>query len=249
MLEYISNASLQNIPKMLGSFVFYVEGIFDQKLYSKYYQNVIMVGNDKSNGAKVKIIELAKNNDNILGIVDADFDVIENTVETCPRVFYTDLCDVETMVFFSPSIIKAIKDVYEIEKECFDRLVQNNSVVTAVRIINKRHNIGISFSKFISILKTNNMDINKSLSITLGNIPSDTLNSYCDECREILNTIDIVNKKICRWHDIEGIIIEKIFKKNNKNIKRLFEYFMLNEYKDFCSTNLSNKINNFLAKK
>ncbi len=246
MLKYISEESLQNIPKMLDSLVIYVEGNFDKKLYSKYFHNIFIVSNDNEHGAKDKIIKLAHDNLNIIGIVDADFDKIENTCSSCPRIFYTDLCDAESMVFFSPSVLTAMKELYGIEETQFENILDEYKAVTAVRILDKRYNLGISFKTFSQMFKNIGTDFNKSLAIALSNVPDENLKQYCNECLKILSEINLVQLKICRWHDIEYKIISKIYKVKNSNVKTSFEYVILTEYKNFFETNLYNNICCFL---
>lgn len=246
MLNYISKESLQNIPKMLGDPVIYVEGNFDKKLYSEYFNNIFIVSNDPNWGAKNKIIHLAQNNDNIIGIVDADFDKLENTCCNCPRVFYTDLCDAETMVLFSPSVLIAVNELFKIDKGYFENILDEYKVITAIRILDKRYNLGISFKKFTTLLKSKGENFDKSLPIALNSASEEQLKQYCTECQRILSKNNFKQLKICRWHDIENKIISKIYKVNNRGAKISFEYIILSRYKNFFETDLYKEVCAFL---
>lgn len=246
MLKYISEESLQNIPKMLENPVIFVEGNFDNKLYSKYFNNIFIVSNDTNFGVKNKIIHLAQNNDNIMGIVDADFDKLENTCCNCPRVFYTDLCDAETMVLFSPSVLEAVNEFFQIDKSYFENILDEYKVITAIRILDKRYNLGIPFKKFTTLLKSKGENFDQSLPIVLNSASEEQLKQYCTECQRILSKNNFKQLKICRWHDIENKIISKIYKANNRSTKISFEYIILTRYKNFLETDLYKEVCAFL---
>lgn len=246
MLKYISEESLQNIPKMLDSLVIYVEGNFDKKLYSKYFNNIFIVSNDNEHGAKDKIIKLAHDNLNIIGIVDADFDKIENTCSSCSRIFYTDLCDAESTVFFSPSVLEAVNEFFQIDKSYFENILDEYKVITAIRILDKRYNLGIPFKKFTTLLKSKGENFDQSLPIVLNSASEEQLKQYCTECQWILSKNNFKQLKICRWHDIENKIISKIYKVNNRSTKISFEYIILTRYKNFLETDLYKEVCAFL---
>ena len=246
MLKYISEESLQNIPKMLGNPVIFVEGNFDKKLYSKYFNSIFIVSNDTNLGVKNKIIHLAQNNDNIMGIVDADFDKLENTCCNCPRVFYTDLCDAETMVLFSPSVLEVVNEFFQIDKSYLENILDEYKVITAIRILDKRYNLGISFKKFTTLLKSKGENFDQSLPIVLNSASDEQLKQYCTECQRILSKNNFKQLKICRWHDIENKIITKIYKVNNRSAKISFEYIILTRYKNFFETDLYKEVCAFL---
>lgn len=215
-------------------------------MYSKYFNNIFIVSNDTNFGVKNKIIHLAQNNDNIMGIVDADFDKLENTCCNCPRVFYTDLCDAETMVLFSPSVLEAVNEFFQIDKSYFENILDEYKVITAIRILDKRYNLGIPFKKFTTLLKSKGENFDQSLPIVLNSASEEQLKQYCTECQRILSKNNFKQLKICRWHDIENKIISKIYKVNNRSTKISFEYIILTRYKNFLETDLYKEVCAFL---
>ncbi|MGJ5672560.1 MAG: DUF4435 domain-containing protein [Nostochopsis sp.] len=97
-----------------GTFLL-VEGSSDKTFYERFVDKlacelVITAGKPSSKQRAIEILKILEksNFQGVLAIVDADFDRLQNLLQTTPNVLRTDTHDLETMLLKSPALEKLI---------------------------------------------------------------------------------------------------------------------------------------------
>jgi hypothetical protein len=146
-----------------GTFLL-VEGSSDKIFYERFVDKsgcelVVAFGKERVI-AVLKILEKDANFQGVLGIVDADFDRLKDSLEQKSNLFRTDTHDLETMIIKSPAFDKVVAEFGSEEKiSQFDRdirqaILESGIVVGNLLWISRRDELnltfeGISFTKFI----------------------------------------------------------------------------------------------------
>lgn len=210
--------------------------------------------------------------DNIFGICDADFDnFLNNKMEYIETyIFPTDLHDIETMMFQSPSLEKFIYEFTNSVNMDEIKKVLRESVLTAaysiglVRLINYKHNLilnfkGLNFRLFADIQK---VDITINLSKLLDHLLQRSSNKSSIATKEFImqkyNEFFELSPdplQICSGHDITSLIAQVYSQRwasidTNLNQSKVESSLRLGYTSDFFSkTELYNLLENWAASK
>lgn len=109
MKDYLSSSDIANSVRMkktqfAGSIVI-VEGCTDVRFYKKFVDDndcILEPGYNKDN--VIKSVGRLKDEDGILGIIDADYLNLEDEQIEEDNIFSTDMHDIETMIISSPAL-------------------------------------------------------------------------------------------------------------------------------------------------
>ncbi|WP_445245616.1 DUF4435 domain-containing protein [Microcoleus sp. OTE_8_concoct_300] len=123
MKEYISSDSIANTIRMLrtqhsGSFLI-AEGDTDSRVWKNLVDSTkccVENAYNKDNAVKVLNILEKDNFAGVLAVVDADFDILEETVLLSQNLLLTDTHDLETMLLKSPALEKVLREHGSAEK-------------------------------------------------------------------------------------------------------------------------------------
>jgi hypothetical protein len=146
-----------------GTFLL-VEGSSDKIFYEWFVDKsqcelVVAFGKERVI-AVLKILEKDANFQGVLGIVDADFDRLKDSLEHTSHLFRTDTHDLETMIIKSPAFDKVVavfgseEKVSQFNRDIRQVILESGIVVGYLLWISLRDEInltfeGISFGKFI----------------------------------------------------------------------------------------------------
>lgn len=242
MQEYLTVDRIVNtirLQKMTftGSFLL-VEGDSDKKVYQNCVDESncrfqICKGKPSSKKRVIKVLDIL-NKDNIegiIGIVDADFDHLENTQYNHNNLFLTDDHDLEIMLIKSPAFDKLLKEFASENK------LNNLGLDVKEVLLNLSYELG--YLRWISQcdslnLSFNDLDYNKFLDTKKFMIDCDKLiQKVIDKSQNnSISTQDLLTKlnnkkcdtfdkdQICCGHDIIAILsflLRKTIGSNNAN--------------------------------
>jgi hypothetical protein len=167
MKEYISSDSIANTIRMLrtqhtGSFLI-AEGDTDSRVWKNLVDSTkcrVENAYNKDNAVKVLNILEKDNFAGVLAIVDADFDILEETLPLSPNLLLTDTHDLETMLLKSPALEKVVTEHGSAEKiESFAKdirqtLLESAKIIGYLRWASLKFNYclkfeGLAFNKFV----------------------------------------------------------------------------------------------------
>ncbi|WP_377476670.1 MAG: DUF4435 domain-containing protein [Microcoleus anatoxicus] len=111
--SYIANQIrlLRNQPKFTEHSFLIAEGDTDARVWKNLVDSTkcrVEIAHNKDNAVKVLNILERDNFAGVLGVVDADFDILEGTVPLSPNLLFTDTHDLETMLLKSPALEKVL---------------------------------------------------------------------------------------------------------------------------------------------
>lgn len=131
-----------------------VEGITDQKLYSKLIDGsnsqIQMVHGGGKNNLQDVLIELIKESNKVIGIRDADFLHLDNQNVTIAELFLTDSHDAEMMLLACDNVFKQVMAEYMPNQ--FDefnsfrnRLLTSLKFISGIRWLNNTEDLSLLF--------------------------------------------------------------------------------------------------------
>ena len=149
-----------SMDRSLSSYYLIVEGATDATLFLDFTdENTcdIITLNSRENVINLMTdLESAKKNTNVFAIVDKDQEAIFPTIEKLPsHTFFTDLNDIESMIFFSDSFYKVAKQLFPISK-CSsnqsidgirDLIINLALSIGELRLVSKREKMNLCFKK------------------------------------------------------------------------------------------------------
>ncbi|MBL1211645.1 DUF4435 domain-containing protein [Geminocystis sp. GBBB08] len=236
-VDRIANTIRQQKSTFEGNFIL-VEGDSDKKLYQNFIDESncrfqICKGKPSSKQRVIQVLDILNKHEikGIIGIVDADFDHLENTKYNHNNLFLTDYHDLEMMLINSPALDKLL-----IEFASEDKLKKLKLDMRQV-LLNLSYELG--YLRWISKceqlnLTFNNLDYTKLLDIKRLTTDLDKLiqtvinktQNYSISKEDLLNKINIKKSdilckyQICCGHDmieILSILLRKTIGSNNAN--------------------------------
>lgn len=276
MGEYLTAAWFANHIRMMRiqdtrTFLI-VEGFTDQHFYQflldseKKYCLVINADNKKNAIDAIKHLEQTEFT-GILAIVDADFDVLKQTVPGSDNVLLTDTHDLETMILKSPAFDKFLgaygsqkkidEFVKQHRKEVRQKLLEEGLHLGYLRWVSlddldEGHKLkfeGLSFSKFLD-KKTLTINPNKLIQTVKNHSQQHSLDEN-DLQKQVNNKKDQAHDPwhVCCGHDLVVLLSEGLrFSLGSTNPNEVKpEYLEKNlrlayEYNYFASTQLYQSI-------
>ena len=169
MRQYITPARIANDIRMLrtqdtGSFLI-AEGDTDARVWENLMDSTkcsVVIAHNKNNAIAVLHILEKDNFAGVLAVVDADFDILEETVLLSQNLLLTDTHDLETMLLKSPALEKVLREHGSTEKiEIFTKakdirqtLLESAKIVGYLRWASLKFNYclkfeGLAFNKFV----------------------------------------------------------------------------------------------------
>ncbi len=170
MREQISPNYIANQIRLLraqskyntGSFLI-AEGYTDARVWKNLIDSTncrVEIAHNKDNVVKVLNILEKDNFAGVLAIVDADFWILEGTVNSNPNLLFTDTHDLETMLLKSPALEKVLSEhgseqkVKDFGKDIRQTLLESAKVIGYLRWASLKFNYalkfeGLAFSKFV----------------------------------------------------------------------------------------------------
>lgn len=153
---------LRTQSKYTGSFVI-AEGDTDARVWKNLINSTncrVEIAHNKDNVVKVLNILEKDNFAGVLAIVDADFWILEGTVNSNPNLLFTDTHDLETMLLKSPALEKVLSEhgseqkVKDFGKDIRQTLLESAKVIGYLRWASLKFNYalkfeGLAFSKFV----------------------------------------------------------------------------------------------------
>ncbi|MEM7182582.1 MAG: DUF4435 domain-containing protein [Spirochaetota bacterium] len=138
-----------------------VESATDASLFRKFFShNTFLVPADGNENVKTVMSQISKENiEEVIGIIDADFQRIENQLDDLPaNTFLTDGHDLEMMMVVSPAwdnVVEVLvnpEKLTSFEKQTSDdiksHLLKLASSIASVRLYNHRQDLGLIFKTF-----------------------------------------------------------------------------------------------------
>jgi hypothetical protein len=168
MREYITPDRIANKIRLLrtqhpGSFLI-AEGDTDARVWKNLVDSTkcrVENASNKDNAVKVLNILEKDNFAGVLAVVDADFDILEETVLLSQNLLLTDTHDLETMLLKSPALEKVLREHGSTEKiERFPQDIIRQTLLESAKIIGYlrwaslkfKYGLkfeGIAFNKFV----------------------------------------------------------------------------------------------------
>jgi|SRR6476661_2219154 len=169
MKEYINPNYIANQIRLLrtqsqytGSFLI-AEGDTDARVWKNLVDSAkcrVEIAHNKDNAVKVLNILEKDNFSGVLAVVDADFDILEETVLICQNLLLTDTHDLETMLLKSPALEKVLLEhgseakIKNFAKDIRQTLLESAKVIGYLRWASLKFNYclkfeGLAFNKFV----------------------------------------------------------------------------------------------------
>ncbi len=221
MIEHLNPNSIANNARLNLTFfnvVVIVEGYADVSVYDRFFEEKtckVIPACGKGNAIEASEILEGSKEKNILTIVDADFDHIEDFEYNSSNLFLTDFHDMEIMIIasecFKKLVLKygSVKKIKNLSKSIKDILFDNSLPIGFFRWISSPTKKDlrlkfkdISFERFIN---------NKNLEINLDDLFNEVLcnsNNPIIECEKIKAEIlklcnDTIDKlQVCSGKDV-----------------------------------------------
>lgn len=243
-------------PSSKGFLWVLVEGISDVKLFSKFIPDP-SVHIEEAYGGKPDLIkaveELRNDSTRFLGIVDADFEWLEETVPSnWHSILRTDWHDIEMSMIFDDDAFKAcIAEVSPSHLESFNEIRSNVvcscDTIGALRYFNSLNDVDFNFKGF-TITKVWEASLSgvcaKKLSTEVnGSSPSKKIPAVESQIGEILSK-GIESKHLSCGHDFANILAF-IFQEQGHGISgKSIEAFLRVGYSidKFNTTNISQRL-------
>jgi hypothetical protein len=196
-----------------------VEGTYDSRLYSKFFNtqnaSVEFVGGGKEQLVKA-LNSLITITQKVIGICDADFRHIDNDYPNVPCLFFTDCHDIEMTMLHTAGVLKNVLAAYN-EAENSDAIInaalQLAEFPAYTRWYNEQQTIKLNFErvKFGDILTTHDItatlnipDYIKKLNIRSRNKTKIITDREIREFKEANPVNNAYN--LCNGHDVTAII-------------------------------------------
>jgi len=211
-----------------------VEGDSDLKLFEKMIDsNYCKIKEPQSQNNVIKAIEVLENNkfDRAIGIIDADFFLLDGNPPNSSFLFLTDTHDLETTILKSDAFRNVIDEycckekLYGFEKvhkkNLIDILLENGKLVGFFRWYCKKNNIRLKFRDFPLIKCMDNsfsIEPNKMIfEITKNSQFSSTIIDENKLISEINANPQVDLWLVCNGHDLIYILLIWLQKKIGKN--------------------------------
>ena len=202
-----------------------VEGVTDLRLYSKFIDpNLcsIIIADSKQN---VKACIEACNKEDvggIIGIVDADFNRVDEEIGEMPNLYMTDAHDLECMLLNSPAYEDIITEYVNVNKyarfegrkqeKVRQTLLRNAAAIGYLRWYSLQENLGLNFSllDFNLFVDQDTLEIDLKVLIQQVLVRSRKINAYevnylVAKLRELLDQDEDL-WQICCGHDLIEIL-------------------------------------------
>jgi len=167
MRQYITPARIANDIRMLrtqdtGSFLI-AEGDTDARVWENLMDSTkcsVVIAHNKNNAIAVLHILEKDNFAGVLAVVDADFDILEETVLLSQNLLLTDTHDLETMLLKSPALEKVLREHGSTEKierfaqDIRQTLLESAKIIGYLRWASLKFNYclkfeGLAFNDFV----------------------------------------------------------------------------------------------------
>ena len=149
-----------SMDRSLSSYYLIVEGATDATLFLDFTDentcDIIYMSSRENVIDLMSDLERESRNTNVFAIVDKDQEAIFPTIEKLPsHTFFTDLNDIESMIFFSDSFYKVAKQLFPISK-CSsnqsidgirDLIINLALSIGELRLVSKREKMNLCFKK------------------------------------------------------------------------------------------------------
>jgi len=176
--DRIANTIRQQRSQYTGSFLI-AEGDTDARVWKNLMDSTkcrVVIAHNKNNAiAALNILEQA-NVAGVVAVVDADFDILEETLPLSPNLLLTDTHDLETMLLKSPALEKVVTEHGSAEKiESFAKdirqtLLESAKIIGYLRWASLKFNYclkfeGLAFKDFVDdkTLALNESDLIKTV--------------------------------------------------------------------------------------
>ncbi|MEZ2231344.1 DUF4435 domain-containing protein [Microcoleus sp.] len=179
--SYIANQIrlLRNQPKFTEHSFLIAEGDTDARVWKNLVDSTkcrVEIAHNKDNAVKVLNILERDNFAGVLGVVDADFDILEGTVPLSPNLLFTDTHDLETMLLKSPALEKVLLEhgseakIKSFGKDVRQTLLESARIIGYLRWASLKFDYclrfeDLAFNKFINkeTLALNESDLMKAV--------------------------------------------------------------------------------------
>ena len=224
MQDYSENYSRYYLDEIVfrrslyhGTFVI-IEGSSDLKLYSRIVmEEGIVIASNKAMAIEILENLNLENAQDVVAIVDKDFDELREILPQIPNLFFTDSHDLETLLIESPALDKVLNELGSIEKiknlgqDVRDTLLKAGCSIGYLLWISLQDELqlkfeGIQYSSFLDkkslVLDENNLikEVrNKS------NKPALNINDLQQRMNELKN-LNHDRWQVCRGHDLVEIL-------------------------------------------
>lgn len=136
-----------------GPCIVIVEGEKDVRLYSGFLSEKVRIipGHGKPNLIGALMILEGEGWKGVIGIADADFDLVAGQVSELANLFLTDTHDLETMILRSPALRKVLREM-RIEPDrfleaSFPKVVEAGRLIGCLRWVSTTHHLELVFSQ------------------------------------------------------------------------------------------------------
>lgn len=200
-----------------------VEGATDSRFYKKFIDKdkcSIIPAHNKSN--VIGVIELLQDQSGIIGIVDSDYDNIENQNKDFYNLFKTDMHDIETMIINSPALEDFLCEYVDENK--LDIFLKNKQKEDLRQILIE-NTLFIGYTKWASLkndlcLKFKGLEYKKFFTNTLSFLKTRFLkelinnsDNYNGDIIKITQNVDELKDnsydpwQICSGHDMSNVLL------------------------------------------
>ncbi len=215
-----------------------VEGDSDKKVYERFVEQLncrleICKGKPSSKERVISVLNILNqsNFSGIIGIIDADFDRLENIKYNNLNLFLTDTHDLETMLIKSPAFDKIIAEFGSEEKlkkfnqDLREILLESGKIIGYLRWISKEEKLNLTFQniKFSKFINEKNLTIDQKELIKEVKNKSQYFSIKDDEFQQKLDHKISSNNdlwQVCCGHDLVNILaiaLCKVIGNNNTN--------------------------------
>jgi hypothetical protein len=226
MRQYITPHRIANDIRMLrtqdtGSFLI-AEGDTDARVWENLMDSTkcsVVIAHNKNNAIAVLHILEKDNFAGVLAVVDADFDILEETVLLSQNLLLTDTHDLETMLLKSPALEKVLREHGSAEKiEIFTKakdirqtLLESAKIIGYLRWASLKFNYCLKFEglAFKDFVDKETLALNKS--DLIETVKNKSQKRKLDE-QEITATMDSLKTdtqdmwQVCCGHDMISIL-------------------------------------------
>jgi Protein of unknown function (DUF4435) len=232
MIEFLTPDRVANTIRLqratfTGSFLL-LEGSTDEKFYARFSDLLkckltVVSGKPSSKILVIQVLAILDrdNFQGVLGIVDADFDRLEQTPERSLNLILTDTHDLETIIIQSPALDKVLAEFGSEQKvKAFDRDIRTTLIETSLSIgylrwVSQLDKLNltfedIEFKKFINdrTLKLTEIDLIKTIQNKSQNKPQ-YIAVKAEDLKERINSRKSNNYdpwQVCCGHDMVEVL-------------------------------------------
>lgn len=232
MIEFLTPDRVANTIRLqratfTGSFLL-LEGSTDEKFYARFSDLLkckltVVSGKPSSKILVIQVLAILDrdNFQGVLGIVDADFDQLEQTPERSLNLILTDTHDLETIIIQSPALDKVLAEFGSEQKvKAFDRdirttLIEVSLSIGYLRWVSQLDKLNltfedIEFKKFVNdrTLKLTEIDLIKTIQNKSQNKPQ-YIAVKAEDLKERINIRKSNNYdpwQVCCGHDMVEVL-------------------------------------------